>query len=310
MHTHWHAHTHMHAAHMHMRMADSLFEAQTASFLAIGGAIFISEGGALDVQNSTFRGCAATDGGSGGAIGVLADDVPTGVTIVDTLFEANIAKAAQGAAWAGAVHAQGSSANVSVSRSTFIDNTVGLDGNAGFGGAIASTLFATLSVSDCEFEGNVAQTWGGAIWSDSTTPIIIEDSTFSNNTSVQQNGGALYSGGGQQMSVSNCSFTNNTSPDPSDGTGAAIFVTSQANVSISDSSFTANAAGGAYGAIVIQSAFTELRVEDCSFEGNTAATTTATAIFTDGGETCGSANDFANEPVPQTTVPSPLPPCA
>lgn len=304
----------MHAAHMHMRTADSLFEAQTASFLAIGGAIAISEGGTLDVQNSTFRGCAATDGGSGGAIGVLADDVPTGITIVDTLFDSNIAKAAQSAAWAGAVYAQGSSANVSVSRSTFIDNTVGLDGNAGYGGAIASDGFATMSVSDCEFEGNVAQTWGGAIWSESTMPIIIEDSTFSNNTSVQQNGGALYSGGGQQMSVSNCSFTNNTSPDPSDGTGAAIFVTSQANVSISDSSFTANAAGGAYGAIVMQSALTQLRVEDCSFEGNTAATTTATAIFSAegnfSGEVCGSANDFANEPVPQTTVPSPLPPCA
>ena len=298
-------------AHVHMRMADSLFEAQTVgSFFGSGGAISISGGATLDVQNSTFRGCAATNGGSGGAIVVSGTSFPplTVATIVDTLFDSNIA--AQG----GAIYADGFATNVSVSRSTFIHNIAGLDGNAGYGGAIACDVRAAVNVSESDFKHNKGQAQGGAIWSASSTPMAIEDSTFANNTSVQQNGGALYSGGGQQMSVSNCSFTNNTSPDPSDGTGAAIFVTSQANVSISDSSFTANAAGGAYGAIVMQSAFTELRVEDCSFEGNTAATTTATAIFSAegnfSGEVCGSANDFANEPVPQTTVPSPLPPCA
>ena len=308
-------------ARMHMRMPDSLFEAQTAGIddYGFGGAIAISAGATLDVQNSTFRGCAATNGGSGGAIVVTGDVFPplTVATIVDTLFEANIAEAAGSVAQGGAIYAQGFAANVSVSRSTFIHNTAGLDrldGNAGYGGAIACDVLSTVNVSESDFKHNKAQAQGGAIWSVSSTPMAIEDSTFANNTSKLQNGGALYSGGGQQMSVSNCSFTNNTSPDPSDGTGAAIFVTSQANVTISDSSFTANAAGGAYGAIVMQSAFTQLRVEDCSFEGNTAANTTATAIFSAegnfSGEVCGSANDFANEPVPQTTVPSPLPPCA
>ena len=84
-------------AHVHMRMADSLFEAQTVgSFFGSGGAISISGGATLDVQNSTFRGCAATNGGSGGAIVVTGDVFPplTVATIVDTLFEANIAEAA------------------------------------------------------------------------------------------------------------------------------------------------------------------------------------------------------------------------
>ena len=96
-------------------------------------------------------------------------------------------------------------------------------------------------------------------------------------------------------------------------------------VNISDSSFTGNAAGGPFGALALvvgpvdavdnqpedQQGTSSIQVLGSSFDGNTAATQVATAVYAAGDNVnaCGSGNDYANDPVPQTTIPDPLPIC-
>ena len=314
------------------RIADSLFETQSAGYLGSGGAIYFTGGGTLDVENTTFRNCSAIRTGNGGAIAVLGTNSRlSNVTIVDTLFEENLAGVGVNSAMGGAVYASGSSVNVSASRSTFVGNYAGYvpvsQGPSGYGGAIAAGFEATVRVSECVFSHNAAGATqngaaGGAISSNGNAFVLVEGSVFANNTAPFGNGGAL-SANFAMISVSNCSFVNNTSPAPAQqfglyGTGAAIGTSRNALVNISNSSFIANAAGGIYGAIALNPIGNlnsiQLRVEGCSFEGNTAAEPNATAIWVPDTffnvEGCGSANAFANEPVAQTTLPSPLPPCA
>ena len=99
-------------------------------------------------------------------------------------------------------------------------------------------------------------------------------------------------------------------------------------VNISDSSFTGNAASGPFGAVArvggpfgpfdavgnqpeVQVLTSLIQVLDSSFEGNTAAASNSTAVYAAGDlvNACGSGNDYANDPVPQTTIPDPLPIC-
>lgn len=119
-------------------------------------------------------------------------------------------------------------------------------------------------------------------------------------------------GVGQQ--VRSCSFTNNTSPG---GSGSAIAMAGgNLTVNISDSTFTSNAAGGPFGAVALVNQLflqeaSSIQVLGSSFDGNTAATPDATAVYAAGDNVnaCGSGNDYANDPVPQTTIPDPLPIC-
>ena len=357
-------------AHTHARVADSLFEAQVTStprsFPGYGGAIYISgkssdgpsKGSTFHIENSTFRECSADFWAFGGAIAVEGLLLPpigtvnTNVTIVDTLFEDNLASAigSGNSGYGGAIYAFGGTANVSVSRSAFIGNNAGLPENGGFlnglGGAIMIDTGPTLRVSNCSFVNNTAVSGlegaGGAIQSDSgffagggANVMIVEDSVFIDNIAPYASGGALYAAGGTfdstdpdspisnpaNISISNCSFVNNTAPQVESG-GAAIGAQRAVFINITNSSFSGNAAGGTIGAIVLDSISTDpanplqARVEGCSFEDNTAASgdQTATALWVGNPsspfvEVCGSANAFANAPVPQTTFPSPLPPC-
>ena len=316
---------------------DSLFEALTTQL--DGGAVYMILGANLSVARSTFRNCTGENAAVAILGGASGDDF-IDVEMVDTLFESN-GGPPEAIPFGGAINTVASEGNLNTNttvnltliRCTFNNN------RAASGGAIAHGFATMLNVTDCAFNSNVAQSPpaqgnGGAIYS--RGPLVVTGSSFFNNTALQQpetefggSGGALMlafgipGGFGVGQQVRSCSFTNNTSPSAS---GSAIAMGGgNLTVNISDSSFTGNAAGGPFGAVALvvgpfdavdnqpedQQGTSSIQVLGSSFDGNTAATQVATAVYAAGDNVsaCGSGNDYANDPVPQTTIPDPLPIC-
>src|SRR5690606_13174318 len=66
-------------------------------------------------------------------------------------------------------------------------------------------------IRDCHFSGNVAGTYGGVIYAGDGKPLLIENTTFSNNIAVGTNarGGAIYGSGNCDLTITDCVFFRN-----------------------------------------------------------------------------------------------------
>jgi predicted outer membrane repeat protein len=143
---------------------------------------------------------------------------------------------------------------------------IGSSDYGGDGGGIFNG--GTLTLSGCNFSGNSADTYGGAIYS-AAGPITASNCVFSNNSSARF-GGAI-TAYNHPLSLSDCTFLDNTAWN---GSGGAIEVATL-NLTLSHCTLTGNSAhtsgvSGVGGAIATTLASTMLT--DCTLSGNSAVT--------------------------------------
>lgn len=201
-----------------------------------GGAIFLYDESNTTISGSTFTG--NESGTYGGAISTRmgADSEVSSLTLSDSEFKTNIAKANGGAIF-------------NTVKTTIGDGMLFEDNNAYSGGAILNEQGATLSFANTklvEFKHNVAGYSGGAIYNAGVIDKI-------SHVSFQKNEGKF---GGAIANV-----------EPSDGEdGTAI-----ATITLKNTDFTGNKAGEQGGAIYNKERGKIVLDGENLFSGNTAA---------------------------------------
>lgn len=244
-----------------------------------GGAIFAGQYYALDGHGVTVSGSQFNGNEAGNYGGAIASQYTT-LNVADTTFDGNKAGLR-----GGAIHVQGDADDANYAGSATIENSA-FNGNAAgqIGGAIYAENTA-LSVTGTSFTDNTVAVdgkanAGGAMYINNSGEIVatIKDSTFTNNTAgyvgdvssasdiVWSDGGAIAYGGGV-LNIDNTQFVSNSA-----GMGGAISQrhtldhTATDTLNITNSAFTGNMANAA-GAI---SAMRTVTIADSTFTGNTA----------------------------------------
>jgi hypothetical protein len=211
-----------------LTISNCLFKYNNAS---VGGAISTRQGSFLIIKNSDFIGnVASMSPGYGG--GAIYNDQSTYLMLIACNFTSNTGNSG------GAVSNAG---NVTVSDSNFTNNT------ANNGGALfnyCSTLPIngyTMIVNNCNFNGNCANGYGGAITSNGI--LNVDNSNFTgNNVNISNGiGGAINIFSGNYTDT-NSTFINNTACR-----GGATF--SSGVITITGSKFINNNATNLGGAI-------------------------------------------------------------
>ena len=164
-------------------------------------------------NNSEFEACLFEENQTSGGVGyggALSLNGVTSTLLRDTCFSHNSGRAG------GAIWKMGSG-SLRVINSDFVgnaaENTAGGAGGVA-GGAIAMDGSENDDFFSCSFLGNHSDSWGGGFWSHST-PCLIANSVFSENT-ANGSGGAIAATGGSLVVV-NCSIVGNTAD--ADATG-------------------------------------------------------------------------------------------
>ena len=188
-----------------------------------GGAIYSYSSVSFVVENSVFKDNTAENAG-GGAIftdGVSSKDYSSGrayssglandgkIIIRSSRFEGNKAEGDGGALYLwGYTKSQGYKQDQAIIEdSVFIDNDA-ITGEKGKGGAIWIKM--GLDVRNVTFADNTAVQQGGALWTESTLPINITNSTFSSNQVLQDAGGALFlNNGSTPVNITNSTIAYN-----------------------------------------------------------------------------------------------------
>ena len=210
-----------------------------------GPVLTISSTAFLDIDGVTFQNADNTSGASYG--GAIQSDVGGTLNVNDCTFTGNAA--ADGGAIANGYSGTGT---LTVSGSTFSGNTATMDGGAIASGEQSAST-ATLVVTGSTFSGNRATNDdGGAIDSgdyQATATLTVTTTTFSSNA-ANYDGGAIDTGddsGNGTLNVAGTTFSANTADwggaiDSGDtaGTGA---------LSVDGSTFTGNSVGSDGGAI-------------------------------------------------------------
>lgn len=127
----------------------------------------------------------------------------------------------------------------------------------------------TLKVFNTEFSGNIVgnrNSDGGAIYTHNVNSIVIEGSSFTNNT-AESNGGAIFLGGDliKEANIHLSSFISNVAE-----AGGAIYAHHE-TFRISKSSFVNNTATARAGGVVDSTGHLRIFVEDSFFSHNSAA---------------------------------------
>ena len=223
-----------------------------------GGAIYLGGGATADVMGTAFASNTATNGGAFfvNTSGVLT----TAAGVTGTSFTKNSVTGS-----GGAVYAQNSTVK--------LGSGTKLEGNqAAKGGALyllgGSDNSAGLVLTDTTLTGNIATTYGGAVYSSSsgTVDVTANGSIFKNNSA--KSGGALYLGGSgiSNVSLTDTTFTGNHADS---GNGGAVYsaISADSNLAIANASFENNSANYG-GALFNNSGVTA--TGDIVFSGNTA----------------------------------------
>jgi hypothetical protein len=165
----------------------------------------------------------------------------------------------------GAIFNTGSGAQVLISNTTFISNSIV---SGGAGGAVGTNNGGIIKIYNSTFDSNMSFTEGGAVTSDHGS-VSIEGSSFYSNT-ARNNGGAISSYYGT-FTVTNSLFVSNTarSPIPANTINGGAIYNYGPLFTISNSVFRGNSATGDGGALY--NLFGTLNLSANSFEENTAA---------------------------------------
>jgi predicted outer membrane repeat protein len=183
----------------------------------------------------------------------------------------------------------GSSAVVELIHLNMVNGSSSLYGIP-YGGSIYKQ--GTLTVTDCTFTGNYSPNRAGAIYNDSGEILLIQQSTFTNNSANQFGGaianygpltivdstfdsnsleagssrwgGAINSEVGP-LNIHNSTFVNNSTPD----TGGALLIFGDYDVNIFNTTFSGNSAGQG-GAIGFLNPVGTVMIKSSTFSGNSA----------------------------------------
>src|SRR5918999_6430161 len=225
-----------------------------------GGAIFNSSTATVTVANSTLTRSVA--GKTGGAV----DNYVGGeVHIRDSNLSDNFARES------GSAINNNRDGTVTVTNSTVSSNSAadfGLDELLAGAGAIANNAeldtAGTITVTGSRLSDNRAGGGrsGAAISNDGAGAVAVETTTFSKNR-AHANGGAIFNGSGQ-VSLSDSTFTDNAATH-----GGAVYSSADKGglLSIRDSTFALNSAAGDGGAVV-GTGSGSLEVLDSTFSKN------------------------------------------
>jgi hypothetical protein len=218
----------------------------------VGGGIYLNAGLSLTVSNCSLKN--NTSSAAGGAIGtgINATLMVSNCSFSNNTYDASAIWVAKGdnVTLANSIFTSNTFSaidnlgTVAVNNCTFIGNTVA----GGGGAALNNGQGCTMTVTNSTFSNNsqtnqgIFGTGGGAIYDDGGT-LTISGSTFSRNT-AQANGGAINCNVGSNFTVTNCTFTNNTSDV---GGGAVAFyggTNSLTNLTVTGNRTTSNSGGG------------------------------------------------------------------
>ena len=250
-----------------------------------GGAIF-SSAGAVNVDNSTFSGNKAGQGGAirivqsnltvtastftankgidpllgdGGAIHVDGAKTDNGKVIIRTSkFNGNSATNFGGAVFNNILNNN----TTAIMDSVFVGNSVGVGGKNGQGGAIWSTgdpkfggqwinntNNTTLTIVNTVIEGNSATKIGGGLFvARHLKGTVISRSTFANNTALTSMGGGIAQADNGKLSILNSTISNNESKGPN-SMGAGIYVGRNASAIMTNITVANNTANWQAGGI-------------------------------------------------------------
>ena len=111
-----------------------------------------------------------------------------------------------GNSFGGAVYCKSGGISSIYSPGAFFTNCTFTDNYAAYGGAVYVEI-GVLSLTDCKFINNSAKGYGGAVAAEDGTTLMIYDSCFDGDESLDDTGGALY-GKTSSMIISNTDFLN------------------------------------------------------------------------------------------------------
>ena len=193
-----------------------------------GGAILLSNTyiqlicDAVTFRNNYINGGSTTNGG--GAVGCTKYSC---VVFEDCCFEGNYVDVNDQHAYGGAIYVVAPNATVPynaiihIVRSTFTDNWVQASGSRWACGGALSVQSQACVIQHCNFSGNAIKSgsyqYGGAIFTNHTRSLIIDDTVFSNNSTEFISASAAVGLGGAvcaymgiyYLSITGCTFTQN-----------------------------------------------------------------------------------------------------
>ncbi|WP_412062190.1 choice-of-anchor Q domain-containing protein [Rubrivirga sp. IMCC45206] len=277
-----------------LTVTDTVFSNHRVS--GSGGAIWVSDGGALSAVTSTFTGNRARGDASdqgGGAIysnaGVLFVDASTFIdnraigtsgsggaisspNVADVDIEASTFTDNRAQRAGGGIELVGGT--VTILDSQFIGNTAGA--NPGNGGAVHIAGDATVTVSGfgspSSAVGNRAQE-GGAFWVGGSASLTLESmdvtGNFADGPASDQGGGGIYVDGAE-LFATGVTIADNRAPGAS-GSGGGLFVNG-GSASISDATISDNRAARAGGGIETLGQATVTLTDGTALTGNVAGT--------------------------------------
>ena len=205
---------------------------------------------------------------TGTANGVVMSAIGNGMTVKDSIFTDNTTFG---------IYVADSSKNypLTFTGSTFSNN------KASFGVAINATTAGTLLVDDCTFSGNTSSsTYGGAVRLTGAGTFTISNSTFENNINTSNvngysAGGAVYYSGAGKLIISGSEFTGNQvtkATNPLGGGAIYANFSTSGSMTVTDSIFSGNSTGTRGGAIYLALANGSATITNSIFTGNSAAT--------------------------------------
>ena len=220
------------------------------------GAVTFDCGGPATVTVSSTKAISADTTIDGGSLITISGGNSVGVFSVNagiTFTVRNLTIANGSAPDGGGIRSEGT---LTVTNSTFSDNSATLFNGGGNGGGIWNV--GTLTVTNSTFSGNSAPTDGGGIWNLGT--LTVTNSTFSANSA--RDGGGIAGEGDGTVTVTSSTFSGNSASGFSGG--GAIW--SNGTLNMSNSTFSGNSATGGGGAIHNSGTLT---VTNSTFWGNT-----------------------------------------
>ncbi len=139
--------------------------------------------GTLTVTNSTFSHNSAIDGGAIESYGTTS--------VANSIFSNNAARSTGGAIY----HSGHTAATVTITTSTFRNNSASWAGAVGF-----SARSANATITNSTFSSNTA-TWGGAVRAGGLDSVVtVTNNTFSGNTTTDRQSGAISTDGSPSLS--------------------------------------------------------------------------------------------------------------
>jgi len=210
--------------------------------------------------------------------GVYVESLQGNLSFYDSSFSNNHALGS-----GGAIATLGVGGTVLIWNTGFLENAA----EEGAGGAVAvnhadldtASLGSVYINEGSDFNQNVAETMGGAVYVNDVSGLLVTDATFTVN-SAGGTGGALYASNlTGSMLVGGVTFEQNDAEH-----GGALRFDGVQDVLIDDTLFSNNDAdsGGAIGLGMVAGSYGEVTIQDSRFVGNFTLDGFGGAIFTDG----------------------------